>query len=60
VNRHPRRKPERSRRHVYAIAIQKLWHHEKPTAAEARELRRNQLPDGTYPLVPLVRPEAGR
>lgn len=47
-----------SRAERYARAIQKVWYAEKPTPEEARELRRNRMPDGSYPLVPLVRPEA--
>lgn len=43
---------------MYARALQKLWHHQVPNPAEARELRRNRLPDGSHPLVPLVRPAA--
>ena len=56
----PRKRPQLSRRHVYAAALQKLAHAQMPNRDEARELRRNRLPDGSYPLVPLVRPEPGR
>lgn len=53
-----RKTPQPSRRVLYASALHKLAHAQVPDRDEARELRRNRLPDGAYPLVPLVRPEA--
>jgi len=55
-----RKTVKRSRRVLYASALQKLTHAQAPDRDEARELRRNRLPDGSYPLVPLVRPEVAR
>ena len=52
-----RKRAAESRRTLHARALQKLWRHQVPNPAEARELRRNRMPDGSYPLVPLVRPE---
>ena len=55
-----RKVPQPSRRVLYAAALQKLGHDQVPSREEARELRRNRLPDGSYPLVPLVRPDPSR
>lgn len=55
-----RRMDPRPRRVIYAAALQKLSHAQVPNREEARELRRNRLPDGSYPLVALVRPEPAR
>jgi hypothetical protein len=49
-----------SRRVLYAMALQKLGHDQVLSPDEARELRRNRMPDGSYPLVPLVRPAAAQ
>lgn len=35
---------------LYLSALRKMFQYQRRTPAEARELRRRRLPDGSYPL----------
>ncbi len=40
-----------SRDALYAAGLRKLALYQRPSPAEARELRRRRLPDGDYPVL---------
>jgi len=47
-----------SREALYVAALRKLALYQRPNLAEARELRRRRLPDGSYPV--LTKADLGR